>query len=118
MVMELDKSRMTPAPEQPFGVEIKMADGVFIKQIVIPKAYTYVPQHSHTYDHTSMLAVGAVAVWQDEAFLGRRQAPCGMTIGAGVKHTFMSLEDSTVIYCIHRIDRMGEIEIAEEHQLI
>lgn len=110
------------AEDQPYGVELKMADGVFIKQMAIPRAGTLIPQHSHKYDHTSMLAVGAIRVWQDGALRGDFTAPTGLTIKAGTKHTFLSLVDDTVVYCIHNIartgrsGRTGEVEIADEHQ--
>ena len=45
-----------PAEQQPYGVEIKMADGIFVKQMVLSRAGTMVPQHAHDYDHLSMLA--------------------------------------------------------------
>jgi quercetin dioxygenase-like cupin family protein len=103
--------------EQPPIVEIKMADGIFIKQIFLKKKNTYVPQHSHKYDHTSMLAVGSIAVWEGEIFSGEYSAPTGILIKAGIKHTFKTLEDNTLIYCIHNISR-GEVEILEENHLV
>lgn len=106
------------APEQPYGVEIKMADGIFIKQMAIPKAGTIIPQHSHRYDHVSMLARGSVHVLRDGNDAGLFYAPTGITIPAGCKHTFRSLEDNTVVYCIHRIDRADEIEILEENRIV
>lgn len=106
------------APEQPYGVEIKMADGIFIKQMAIPKAGTIIPQHSHRYDHVSMLARGSVHVLRDGNDAGLFYAPTGITIPAGCKHTFRSLEDNTVVYCIHRIDRANEIEILEENRIV
>lgn len=103
--------------EQPHGVEIFTADGVFIKQMAIPKAGTMVPQHSHVFDHTSMLARGSVRVWKDGVLDGDVVAPAGIFIAAGIKHAFLALEDETIIYCIHNISRIGNVEIAEEHQL-
>lgn len=102
--------------EQPYGVEIHGADGVFIKQMIIPKAGTLVPQHSHTYDHTWMLALGSARLWEDGRLVGDKKSPCGITIKAGTKHTFMSLEDNTIGYCIHNVSRTGDVEIVEEHQ--
>lgn len=106
------------APEQPFGVEIKMADGIFVKQMVIPRAGTMVPQHAHSYDHLSMLAVGAIRVWQDGALAGDFTAPAGIPITAGVKHLFLSLLDNTIVYCIHNISRADHVEIDAEHHIV
>lgn len=102
---------------QPYGIEEHTADGVFIKQMVIPKAGTVVPQHSHSYDHTTMLAAGSMLVksdLMDRAEL--RHAPAAIFIPARVKHTFTSMVDHTVAYCIHR-ERDGGASVHEEHQL-
>jgi len=103
--------------EQPVSVEIKMADDVFIKSYHVEKAETWMPQHSHAYDHTSMIARGAVRVWRDGFLMGDFIAPKGIMIEAHTKHMFMTLQDDTIIYCIHNISRSGEVEIDAEHQL-
>ena len=108
--------RYTHDVEQPMQVEISMTDGVFIKQIVIPKAGTYVPQHSHTYDHTSMLAVGTMRVWADGLPLGDFDAPKPIQIKAGVKHTMLAMTDGVVFYCIHNVARTGEVDELEHHE--
>jgi hypothetical protein len=86
------------------------ADGVFIKEIRLPKAGTLVPQHSHEYDHTSYLAKGSVLFEGAEI-----KAPKPIFIPAGKKHTFISLEDDTLILCIHNVARTGVVEVREEH---
>lgn len=93
------------------------ADGIFIKQMHIKKEGTTVPQHSHKYDHVSMLARGSVHVWADGIHVGKHVAPHGIFIKAGVKHKFLSLEDDTIIYCVHNVARAGVPEVKEEHQL-
>lgn len=106
-----------PAVEPPIEVQISMSDDVFIKQIVIPKAGTLVPQHSHHFDHTSLLAVGALRVWADGVCLGEFQAPVPVRIRAGVQHAMLSLVDGTVFYCIHNTARAGIVEVLEEGRL-
>jgi quercetin dioxygenase-like cupin family protein len=106
------------AAEQPYGVEIHTSDGVFIKQMTIPKAGTIVPQHVHSYSHASMLAVGSVRVWKNGVLAAVEKAPKAIEIEAGVAHTFQSLEDNTILYCIHNISRTGEVEIEREHQIV
>lgn len=98
------------------NIEWCMADDIFIKQMAMDRPGIIVPQHSHKYDHTSMLASGAVRIWQDGEFWQDAQAPLPIFIKAGIKHTFMSLEPS-VIYCIHRTDRTGAVDILEEGAL-
>ncbi len=88
-------------PEPP-KVEIHMADGIFIKQIWVRNSRTFVPQHVHAYDHTTMIARGSVYVWTDGKLDRRYEAPTGLLIKAGIAHTFLTLEDDTVLYCIHQ----------------
>ena len=102
--------------EQPGTWEHQTVDGVFIKSMEVKVAGTLIPQHAHRYDHTSMLAAGAVRAWADNMLLGDFKAPAPIFIKAKVKHTFQTLEDDTLIYCIHNSSRLGIIEVVEEHQ--
>lgn len=102
--------------EIPEGLEIYTEDGVFIKQMVLPRAGIHVPQHSHEYAHMSMLAVGSVEAYRDGELLGVFNAPTGIPIKARCMHRFVSLEPS-VIYCIHNITRAGEVEIHAENAI-
>lgn len=101
--------------EQPADDVEFTAGGIFVKQMAIAKAGTAIPQHSHAYDHMSMLAAGSVRVWKDGVFDAEYTAPTGIFITAGVKHAFLSLEDNTVIYCVHKL-HSDRVEILEEHQ--
>lgn len=104
--------------QPPDDREYFLADGVFIKQMYIKNTGTIIPQHSHRYDHTSMLATGSVRVWADGALVGDRVAPVGIFIKAGVKHMFQSLQDETIIYCVHRLHDTDEVEVFEPHQIV
>ena len=101
--------------DQPPVVEIKLCPGLFVKQMLIGKANQYVPQHSHAHAHLSMIAAGAVFVWKDGAPLGRFDAPRGIVIEPGCKHTFAAMVDNTIVYCIHRVGADGEPEVLAEH---
>lgn len=103
---------------QPYGKEYTAADGVFIKEMRIPKTGTRVPQHSHEYDHTSFLAKGSIVAKADGVLIGQFQAPYPIYVRAGVKHEFQSLEDDTLVLCIHNVSRTGAVEVREEHQII
>ena len=102
---------------QPSVVEITTNDGVFIKQMFIRNAGTFVPQHAHVWDHTSMLARGSVFCWKDGVLDQRYIAPAAIFIAAGVKHLFQSLENNTVIYCIHNLHSEDKVAILAEHDL-
>jgi hypothetical protein len=103
--------------EQPPDISFALTDGIFIKQLFIKSAGSLVPQHSHEYSHVSMLAVGAIRAWCDGVLLGDFVAPHPLHIAALKKHTFQSLVDNTLIYCIHNVSRTGEVDIHEEHQI-
>lgn len=105
----------TPCAQPPDDIEFT-ADGVFVKQMYIEKAGTLIPQHAHTYDHLSMLAAGRVRIWEAGVLVGDKTAPAAIFIKANVKHKFLSLDDKTVIYCIHKLHGPS-VEIAAEHQL-
>jgi quercetin dioxygenase-like cupin family protein len=106
-----------PDALQPFGEDFQTADGVFIKQMVIPRSGTIVPQHSHVYDHTTMLAKGILKVEVAGELAVVHYAPAAIFIRAGVKHLLTSLEDDTIAYCIHNVSRNGSVEVQEEHQI-
>ena len=108
---------MRKAPEQPYGVEIYTVDGMFIKQMVIPKTGTLVPTHAHAWDHVSMLAIGAVKIWRDGVGGEIVHAPTGIFIKAGVKHAFLALEDNTIIFCVHNLHSEAAVKVLEEHDL-
>lgn len=103
--------------EQPPDISFACEDGIFVKQMYLAHAGTLIPQHSHDYDHISMLAVGSLRVWCDNDLMGDFTAPRPITIKAGRKHTFLSLVPETLVYCIHNVARTGEVEIAGHHQL-
>ena len=90
-----------PAAEQPYGEEFTAADGIFIKEMRVPRAGTLIPQHAHAYDHVTYVAAGRFRVWCDGALRGEFGAPCPVPIPAGTKHAFLSLEDGSVALCIH-----------------
>ena len=101
----------------PAQVTVAEADGVHVAQITIPTAGTYVPQHSHRYEHLTMLATGSMRVWVEDELVGDFTAPAPITIPAERKHTFLALTDGVVFHCIHNVSRTGKVEELERHQL-
>lgn len=102
---------------QPESIEFYSTDGVFVKTMHIKHANVLVPQHSHEYDHLSMLAKGSVRVWRDGVILGDFTAPVGIEIKARTKHKFLSLEPDTLVLCIHNVSRTGQVDIHAPHEL-
>lgn len=105
-------------PSQPETKLRLSADGVEVWRTHFAKAGMIVPQHAHEFDHLSMISAGSARVWAGDQDLGIYKAPGGVMIRAKVKHRFDILEDGTIVDCIHRTDRTGEIEIAERHELV
>lgn len=105
------------AVEQPPIWDHKTTDNVYIKQLFVKAKFTIIPQHSHKYSHTTLVAAGSVRVWADGVLQGDFVAPSHVLIAPKVKHTFQTLEPNTLMYCVHNVDRTGEVEIHEEHQL-
>lgn len=105
--------------DQPVQTDLRIADGVFVKVIDVALKGTAVPQHSHRYDHITMLAWGAMQVWAGNAPMRVLRAPEMMVIPAFTKHTFITLVDHTRFCCIHNVSRaLGAAgpEVHEEHQ--
>ena len=105
------------AAAQPIQTDLTMCEGLFVKHAIFA-ADTYIPQHSHDMDHLSVVATGAVRVWQDGELLGDYNAPAGIVIKARRKHLFLALEPMTTVLCIHRLDKDGLIPIHEEHHIV
>ncbi len=106
------------AAEQPEIVDFDTCDGVAIKVMRVQKALTFIPQHSHPYEHGWFLATGAVWLWLDGHLDKQYRAPCLINIHAGRKHLFQTLEDNTMWACIHNTARKEIIEILAEYQLV
>ena len=105
-------------PEQPIETNLSITDDLFVKWFQVQKAETFIPQHAHEHDHVTVLATGSIDVWIDGIYTGRRHAPDSIVIKAGVFHTFKTLEDNTVMLCVHALDGEGEPRIMKENQLV
>jgi quercetin dioxygenase-like cupin family protein len=106
------------APVQPQETMIYEADGLFVKQIRVEKAHTYLPQHAHVLSHLTLVSKGAVNVWRDGEVDARYEAPGVVYIEAGVKHLFETLEADTVLYCIHALTTPDALRVLAEHELL
>lgn len=109
---------MRMADPQPVTTEIRMADGIFMKTMVIANAGDVVPQHSHVFAHVSVLVRGAVRMHRDGLLLGDFVAPWAVFIPAHTMHTFQALAADTAILCVHDIGTALGVEIDAEHQIV
>lgn len=88
---------------------ISMVNGVFIKEVIFREAGWIAKTHAHTYDHQTLLSVGALRITVDGK-TADYHAPCIIVIQAGKHHQLEALSPS-VAYCIHRMD--GDVDDAE-----
>lgn len=107
------------AAAQPVVTKFRSAaDGIEVWHNYVPKAGTILPQHSHCFDHLTVVPVGAISLELDGKLIGTFTAPWSRVIPAGTKHLFTTRMDGTVIECIHNVSRKGLIEVAEEHHIV
>lgn len=73
---------------------------VFIKHIPLPRKGNCVVQHSHNYDHVTLIASGSVMMTVDgkESY---HEAPSFIKVEAGKHHAFVAVDNNTNAYCIH-----------------
>ncbi len=89
------------APRRMDG-DLKIVDNVFVKMNVLNGVGDKVEGHSHAFDHITLLAVGSVRMKHDngEAVY---TAPCLIVTPKGITHQFTSLDDFSLLCCIHAI---------------
>ena len=84
--------------------------GIYAKETIIP-AGKWLVQHTHKFDHLSILAQGSVELIVD----GEKtiiHAPACLTVLAGKHHGVKTLTD-VVWYCIHATDCTDETKVDE-----
>ena len=99
---------------QPIETRFELVDGTAIVSNLFVKAGAFLPQHTHEYAHSSVVAHGRVRVWPNGGFVGEFVRNSIVVIPARAEHVFQALDDGTVVLCIHRPDQ----KIFEEHQIV
>ena len=105
-------------PEQAIETVICEAHGLYIKQVVVPRAFSFVPQHAHVLDHITLVTNGGAFYWANGEYVGRIEPPAPILIKAGVKHLFQTTVDNTTFYCVHELTSPQALAILEEHNII
>lgn len=96
------------APRRMDG-EVRIVDNVFVKMIPLKSKGDTTYGHAHTFDHITLLSVGRVLMKHDNG-QAEYTAPCLIVTPKGIKHEFVSLEDFSLLCCIHALrDEDGEI---------
>jgi len=94
--------------------DLKIVDNVFVKMHHFVRVGDIYQGHSHTFDHITLLAAGAVKMVHDN---GEQEykAPHLIVTPKGVKHQFTALEPNTVFCCVHAIrDGDGVNDVASQ----
>ena len=111
---------MKRAENQPYTISLTIFGGIYYRVWSVPDAGTIIPQHSHHYDHLTVLLSGSVRLWCDGDAVGDFSAPDTIKILAHRMHEFHTLTDDCVLACIHNADHAdpdGEPPIAAENHL-
>ena len=80
-------------------VDIHTPDGLFIKTFALQNGML-VPEHAHTYSHTTLVCKGKVHAWKDKKSIGEFKEGDAIEVVAGEFHSFYAIEDSRLA-CIH-----------------
>jgi len=91
-------NKMVGTFEVDLGTVHHFSDGLYAKQMFIPKGYM-AGTHAHKFSHLSILAKGKVIVKTDDSE-AIYDAPACIEIKEGINHAIEALEDS-VWFCIH-----------------
>ena len=94
--------------EHGIGLAHHFSSGVYAKEVFIP-AGMVLQQHSHPFDHLSILASGRVIVRVGDS-VEQYAGPAAITIRAGVQHEVESITDA-VWFCIHATDETDAANI-------
>ena len=92
---------MTKEIDTLLSVEHHFSQGVYAKQMRIPKGFK-AESHAHVYDHLSILASGEVWVTVD-GMAQNYKAPATITIAKDKIHLVYAVADS-VWFCVHATD--------------
>lgn len=77
--------------------------GVFCKLWHIPAAQTMLQQHTHDYDHLTILTAGRIRVFYGGVSDAVHEAPALIKVTANTPHSFLSLTDGVTLACVHAV---------------
>lgn len=77
--------------------------GLYFRSVLLPDAGMRAPQHTHDYDHATLIGSGAARLYVDGVCVGEFMAGSAVPIKAGKYHTFESTEPSTRLTCVHDV---------------
>ena len=90
--------------------QIASSHNVFIRQIHFKKAGDREVQHTHSFDHVTLLAKGSIEV-ECNGKLTTFVAPHMIYIRADYIHGMVALEDDSLAYCVHAMNNIDKKNI-------
>lgn len=114
---QLDKNNIAPqATREGPEIQISCLSNVYVRRMFFKNANTVELGHRHPYAHASLVASGSVAVQVYDDYNKKLlapviyRAPSLIMIEKHMAHQITSLEENTVVCCIHALrDESGEI---------
>lgn len=99
-------------------IDFQTIDGMAIKQIAVPERGTMLEQHAHKWGHSTLLAKGRVLLWSGTELLSHHKAPAIIYIPEGKVHSFQTVTDDVLLYCLHNLHGVNVITILEEEGIV
>jgi len=93
--------------------QLAIAANVFVKTMLFKKAGDTMLGHRHSYKHVTLLSSGAIKASCGDISKDFT-APMLIVTPAGEEHSFVALEDNTVMACIHALRDENEEIIPED----
>lgn len=78
--------------------------GIYFRAILLEQAFDVVPQHTHDYDHVTLVASGSVRLWVEGEYKGDFDAFRAIEVKARKAHIFQALEPMTRLACVHNLN--------------
>lgn len=101
---------MRAMPRETFGVPqfeelLETEGGICVRVMKLEKIGYMIPQHSHDFGHTTLIANGAAALFVDGVFQKDLYAPAVQYVRPHVDHVYQALMDNTILACISRQEK-------------
>jgi len=100
MIPVPDVRNLRPLSEQPVEF-VDVVAGLYFRSIILEKVGDAVPQHSHRYDHATLVGSGRARLWVDGEWSGDFKAGVAIEIKAARQHVFQALLPNTLLVCVH-----------------
>jgi hypothetical protein len=93
-----------------FSPDLGFFGNIWVRQNVLDKAGSFLPGHTHNFDHVTLLTKGSVEVEITGYPPKQFKAPTFIIIRKEHEHKFTALEDDSQWYCVFALrDVDGEI---------